>query len=186
MLAADLRIINLETAVTCCDVPAPKGINYRCHPANVGCLAAARIDCCVLANNHVLDWGETGLIETLEALDRCGLRRCGAGRDLDEAERPAILLLQEKRRVLVYALGAPSGGVPRSWAAAPGRPGVNLIGDYDQALDRLTERIAVDRSVGDIAIVSIHWGRNWGYDIPDEQRSLRPQLAPPQGHRDPP
>jgi poly-gamma-glutamate capsule biosynthesis protein CapA/YwtB (metallophosphatase superfamily) len=54
---SDLRIVNLETAITCCEVPAPKGINYRCHPANLGCVTAAGIDCCVLANNHVLDWG---------------------------------------------------------------------------------------------------------------------------------
>ena len=51
------RIINLETAVTSSDDAWPgKGINYRMHPANAPCLATAKIDCCVLANNHVLDW----------------------------------------------------------------------------------------------------------------------------------
>lgn len=53
----DLRIINLETAITTAATPAPKGINYRMNPANVGVLTAARIDACTLANNHVLDWG---------------------------------------------------------------------------------------------------------------------------------
>jgi len=52
----DMRIVNLETAVTQSEDWLPKGINYRMHPANVGCLEAAAIDCCVLANNHVLDW----------------------------------------------------------------------------------------------------------------------------------
>jgi poly-gamma-glutamate synthesis protein (capsule biosynthesis protein) len=45
------------------DDRANKGINYRMSPENAECLAAAGIDCCVLANNHVLDWGRSGLKE---------------------------------------------------------------------------------------------------------------------------
>jgi poly-gamma-glutamate synthesis protein (capsule biosynthesis protein) len=176
MLAADLRIINLETAVTCCDMPAPKGINYRCHPANLGCLTAARIDCCVLANNHVLDWGEDGLIETLQALDAAGLSYCGAGRDLDQAEMPAILQSPGGGRVLVYALGSSSSGVPPSWAAGPGRPGVNFLADYDQPLEHIRARIAEEKRPSDLAILSIHWGPNWGYDVDDEHQHFARRL----------
>ena len=64
----DARIINLETAVTRSNDRANKGINYRMSPENAECLAAAKIDCCVLANNHVLDWGRAGLLETLTVL----------------------------------------------------------------------------------------------------------------------
>lgn len=53
----DVRIINLETAVTKSEDCVPKGINYKMNPQNVPCLTAAKIDCCALANNHVLDWG---------------------------------------------------------------------------------------------------------------------------------
>ena len=60
------RIINLETSITRSEDHAPKGINYRMSPANADCLRAAGIDCCVLANNHVLDWGRRGLLDTLE------------------------------------------------------------------------------------------------------------------------
>ena len=57
----DARIINLETSITTNDEPwKGKGIHYRMHPDNVKCLTAADIDCCILANNHVLDWGEIG------------------------------------------------------------------------------------------------------------------------------
>ena len=55
------RIVNLETSVTLSAAYAPKGINYRMNPANVACLTAASIDCCILANNHVLDFGRSGL-----------------------------------------------------------------------------------------------------------------------------
>src|SRR5262245_5507733 len=87
----DLRIGNLETSVTFADAPAPKGINYRMSPQNVGVLTAAQFDCCPLANNHVLDWGRVGLIETLETLRRAGIATAGAGRDLVEASTPAML-----------------------------------------------------------------------------------------------
>lgn len=80
-----LRIINLETAVTTSAQHWPKGINYRMHPANVACLQAARVDCCVLANNHVLDWGREGLLETLDTLQRAGIATTGAGRDAAQA-----------------------------------------------------------------------------------------------------
>lgn len=68
------RVINLETSVTTSDTAETKGINYRTHPDHVAVLTAARIDCCVLANNHVLDWGQTGLLETLDTLARADIR----------------------------------------------------------------------------------------------------------------
>jgi poly-gamma-glutamate capsule biosynthesis protein CapA/YwtB (metallophosphatase superfamily) len=78
--------------VTTSEARAPKGINYRMHPANVGCLTAARIDCCVLANNHVLDWGSAGLEETLARCTRRHPHR-GRGRNAAEAAAPAMLAL---------------------------------------------------------------------------------------------
>ncbi|MGC2824929.1 MAG: CapA family protein, partial [Pseudolabrys sp.] len=61
----DARIINLETSITRSEDFDPKGINYRMSPENAAVLAAAHIDCCVLANNHILDWGRAGLLDTL-------------------------------------------------------------------------------------------------------------------------
>ena len=83
--AADARIVNLETAVTDRGVPWPgKGIQYRMHPANVGCLTAAGLDVVSLANNHVLDWSEPGLEQTLATLAAAGVGTTGAGRDAGE------------------------------------------------------------------------------------------------------
>jgi poly-gamma-glutamate synthesis protein (capsule biosynthesis protein) len=50
-----VKLVNLETSITTSESPEPKGINYRMNPANVVCLTAAGINCCALANNHVLD-----------------------------------------------------------------------------------------------------------------------------------
>lgn len=83
------RIINLETSVTTSEALVVKAINYRMHPANTPCLTAAKIDCCTLANNHVLDWGYAGLTETLATLHSTGIKSAGTGQTLAEAVAPA-------------------------------------------------------------------------------------------------
>ena len=175
---ADLTIVNLETAATRSSEPEPdKGIHYRFHPANVGVLTEAGIDCCVLSNNHVLDWREEGLLETLSTLEAAGLPHAGAGRDSAEAHSPAVLKNPEGGRVLVYGLASTSSGVPPSWAAAPGKPGVGFLTNFSDAFARsLGARIAAEKGSGDLAILSIHWGPNWGYDVPGPHRQFAHRL----------
>src|SRR5271166_2083611 len=84
------RIVNLETAVTASGAPEPKGINYRMNPANIAVLTVARLDACVLSNNHVLDWGVDGLLDTLDFVRGAGIPTAGAGRGLAQASAPAI------------------------------------------------------------------------------------------------
>jgi len=177
MRDAELCIVNLETAITRANKPAPKGINYRCHPTNVTVLTDAGVDCCVLSNNHVLDWGVEGLLETLATLESAGLNYVGAGRNLAQAEAPVVLPLRTGGRVLVYALGSPTSGIPSSWAAAIGRPGINYLADRSRAFERMRSRIAADRLAGDIVVVSIHWGPNWGYDVEPEDRRFAHRLV---------
>lgn len=172
-----VRIINLETSVTTSGAPWPKGINYRMHPANTPCLTAAGIDCCVLANNHVLDWGEAGLLETLETLHKAGIRTAGAGRNLEEAIAPARLQGADGVRVLVFAAGMENSGVPPEWAAGPDKPGVALLADLSQKqVDRIAAQVSAVKRPGDIAVFSVHWGGNWGYSIPGEHRAFAHRL----------
>ncbi|MET0070229.1 MAG: CapA family protein [Candidatus Thiodiazotropha sp.] len=170
--APDLRIVNLETAITTSERYWPrKGINYRMHPRNTPCLSAAKIDACVLANNHVMDWGYEGLSETLSSLDSHDIGYAGAGADSSQAEAPLIFDLPGKGRVLLYALAHHSSGVPLVWRADRNRPGVALLKSLDSAgADRLAGAIAARKRAGDLVVVSIHWGGNWGYEIPAEQR----------------
>ena len=169
----DVRIINLETAITVSDSYRPKGINYRMHPANIGCLIAAGVDCCALANNHVLDWGVAGLQETLATLDAAGIQRAGAGRDLEESMTPAVMPVPGKGRVLVFSCGFESSGIGRSWAAATQRPGVQLLPDLSMAsVDTLAGQVRRVKRAGDIVVVSIHWGGNWDYSISSLQRDF--------------
>lgn len=167
LVGPDVRIVNLETAVTSRDDwQRGKGIHYRMHPANVPCLTAAGIDCCVLANNHVLDWGYAGLAETLETLRRAQLRTAGAGRDKAEAAAPAVLTTA-KGRLLVFSFGTESSGIPLDWVSAAGLPGVNLLPDFSEATLRLiAAQVKAAKRTGDVVVASIHWGGNWGYTVP--------------------
>lgn len=168
-VAPAARIVNLETSVTCSDAALPKGINYRMHPENVGCLTAAGIDVCALANNHVLDYDYSGLVETLDTLHRLGLKTAGAGRTLAEARRPAVIDVAEHSRIITYGLGTETSGIPTGWAATEERPGIDFIGDLsDETAAAVIDRVRLVKRSGDVTIASIHWGTNWGYDVPHE------------------
>jgi poly-gamma-glutamate synthesis protein (capsule biosynthesis protein) len=167
-VAPDIRIVNLETSIT--RGPEhwePKGINYRMHPANVGCLTAAAIDVCALANNHVLDYGLPGLEETLATLAAAGITATGAGRTLVEARRAAIVERPGRPRVVVFSFGDETSGIPTAWAATDERPGVAFLRDLsNETADEVIECVHRTARPGDLVIVSLHWGGNWGYEVP--------------------
>ncbi|HZU49355.1 MAG TPA: CapA family protein [Mycobacterium sp.] len=169
--AADVRLINLETSITADGEFAPgKAVHYRMHPGNIGCLTAARPDACALANNHVLDFGPGGLADTLNALAHAEIRVVGAGLTAHEAERPTVVPCRDGKRVVIAACGMESSGIPRSWAASQSRPGVALVADVsDRSAAVVADRVLAQKRPGDIAIVSVHWGSNWGYDVDGRQ-----------------
>ncbi len=166
----DVKIINLETAITQCDHFWPhKGINYRMHPRNVDIFKAAGMNICTLANNHILDWGYAGLSETLLTLKNANILFSGAGENIIEAMRPAIFNLDFNKRVLVFSAGTESSGVPADWLANNNKPGVCYLEELNHhSLDSIAKNIKQYKQPGDIVIFSIHWGSNWGYDIPEE------------------
>jgi poly-gamma-glutamate capsule biosynthesis protein CapA/YwtB (metallophosphatase superfamily) len=176
-VAPDLRIVNLETSVTTSGSWMPKGINYRMHPANIPCITAARINCCILANNHVLDWGYSGLAETLETLHKANVKTAGAGRTLAEAQAPATMQVPGKARVVVFAFGTTTSGIPRDWAATRQKPGVDLLPDLSASVvSDVAARVEAVKQPGDIVVASIHWGGNWGYRIPREHEVFAHRL----------
>lgn len=165
----DIRIVNLETSITRSDAWVAKGINYRMSPANLPCLTAFEIDCCTLANNHVMDWGAEGLFETIATLRAASIATAGGGRDIVAAEAPAILPVAGKGRVVVYGFATPTCGVPPEWAAAEARAGICLLPDLSRrAVRKIAARLWRDRQPGDVVVASIHWGGNWGFHIPSD------------------
>jgi poly-gamma-glutamate capsule biosynthesis protein CapA/YwtB (metallophosphatase superfamily) len=170
-VAPDVRLVNLETSITTSDdFEVGKPVHYRMHPANVSCLTATRPDVCALANNHVMDFGLRGLAETLESLALAGLSWAGAGRDIEEAYRPAKVGVTGDRRVVVSSVAVETSGVPRSWTATEDRAGVALLPDLSNATaSRLAGRLRAAAQPGDVLVVSVHWGSNWGYDVARSQ-----------------
>jgi poly-gamma-glutamate capsule biosynthesis protein CapA/YwtB (metallophosphatase superfamily) len=176
-VAPDLKIINLETSITDNGTPwLGKGINYRMHPENVNILTSAGIDFSSLANNHVLDWGYQGLLETLSVLKKAGIAYAGAGKDLQEAQEPAILN-SGKGRVIIFSYGSETSGIPDSWAAKDSRSGVNKLPDLQkETVDMIASQIEAVKGSGDIVVFSVHWGSNWGYGVPSNQQEFAHRL----------
>jgi poly-gamma-glutamate synthesis protein (capsule biosynthesis protein) len=175
----DLRIVNLETAITSAETPWPeKGIHYRMHPHNIGCLTVAQISACASANNHLMDWGYDGLTETMKTLATAGIAHAGAGNDAKEAMQPAILGVAGKGRVLLFSFGSRTSGIPEEWKATSTSPGVNLLDDLSEATAAgVADRMRAHQQPGDLIIASIHWGSNWGYEIPPDQIAFAHRLV---------
>jgi poly-gamma-glutamate capsule biosynthesis protein CapA/YwtB (metallophosphatase superfamily) len=162
--AADLRIINLECAITHYERPwtrTPKVFHFRAQPSAIETLRTARIDGCSLANNHTLDFEEQGLLDTLEHLDAAGIRHAGAGRNQEEAADPAILTVpaNHTRRAALLAF---TDNEP-SFAAGTDRPGTNYlpVSLKPDVLRRVERAVSAVRGMGvDTVIFSNHWGPN--------------------------
>jgi poly-gamma-glutamate synthesis protein (capsule biosynthesis protein) len=176
--APDVRLINLETSITRSGDFAPgKQVHYRMNPANIGCLTVARPDVCALANNHVLDFGRSGLAETLDTLAGAGLRAAGAGRDGAAARRAAVAGAAGRARVSVVSCGTGSSGIPPQWAAGPARAGVDLLPRLSRrAADQVTGRVQAGGEPGGLTVVSLHWGSNWGYEVGRDQVAFAHRL----------
>ena len=156
---ADFALVNLECALTSSPkmwTRTPKVFFFKADPnAGVRVLKAAGINCVNLANNHVLDYEEEGLRETLETLERAGIAWCGAGRDLREASRPAIVSAAGLR---VAVIGATDN--EPIWLAGTQQPGVNYMEFNRDNVTLLQPAINEARGQADLVILSLHWGPN--------------------------
>lgn len=151
-------------------------------PENIPCLAVARPDACALANNHVLDFGPDGLEETVETLTAARIPTTGAGRDASDASRPTIVPL-DRGRVIVFSFGTRSSGIPRGWVATGDRAGVGLLTDLsDATAGQVVGRVRQVKRPGDVVVVSLHWGANWGYEVPADHIGFAHRLVDG-GHR---
>ena len=165
MLAADCRLINLECVISNQGEawhPTTKPFHFRAHPRALEFLQAAKIDSVTLANNHVLDYGPDALMDCLKLLDRAGIKRTGAGVNLEEAFAPALLGLPQGR-VAVVAL---TDNEPE-WEATGSKPGVVYMAYNDRGLKEpyrssLAQVLSFVRQQADLVIVSAHVGPNWG------------------------
>jgi poly-gamma-glutamate synthesis protein (capsule biosynthesis protein) len=148
----DLTIGNLETPVTLNGTDAlDKTYVYKSSPKALAAMASAGFDAVNLANNHILDQGVEGLVDTLAYLKEYGIAHAGAGMNQDEAYTPAYL---ERKGIKIAFLGF-SRVVPKaSWKAEGNRAGVAETYDSTGAVKAIQEA----RQKADLVIVVAHWG----------------------------
>ena len=164
---ADFSLINLECALTHSETPwvkTPKVFHFRADPdLAVAVLKAADIGFVNLANNHVLDFQEAGLNDTLKTLHAAGIGFCGAGRDLEEAAAPRFVQAGGLRIAIIGA----TDNVPE-WKATAESPGVNYVEISEEGAAEISGSIRAARKKADLVIFSLHWGPNM---------RIRPSLA---------
>ncbi len=151
--ATDVNIVNLETTLTTHKEPVLKVFNFKADSDKVSCLVDACVTCVNLANNHSLDFGNAGLLETLRVLSDAKIGVVGAGATAHEAAEPFIVT---KKGIRIGVIGFTDN--EPSWKAGPDKPGINyvVVGDIapiKAAVDALRPRV-------DVLIVTIHWGPN--------------------------
>ncbi|MDB5054156.1 MAG: hypothetical protein JWM44_2206 [Bacilli bacterium] len=147
----DLTIANLETPVTDRGTEQKKEYIYRSSPLALPALAAAGVDLVNLANNHVMDYGEQGLLDTMEYLDRTGIKHIGAGHDANEAFQPVII---EKKGIKIAFLSFSHIVPDNSWKAGVNHPGVADTYNYTLPV----KAIEIARTQADLVVVVTHWG----------------------------
>jgi poly-gamma-glutamate synthesis protein (capsule biosynthesis protein) len=150
--AADIAMVNLETAVTTGGTPEPKQFHFRAPPSAFAAIRAAGVDVVTLANNHSLDFGQVGLADTLAA---ASVPVVGAGADAAAAYAPWITTVKGVR--LAFLGFSQITELASTWAATDSRPGIAMALDFARALAAIRSA----RSVADVVVVYMHWGQEY-------------------------
>jgi poly-gamma-glutamate synthesis protein (capsule biosynthesis protein) len=149
---ADLTMVNLETAVTERGTEQPKTFHFRAPATAFEALRAAGIDVASIANNHTLDYGPVGLLDTLNAAREAQFPVVGAGRNTDEAYRPLFVTVRGTNIGIVAMSQVHE--LAEQWKPTVTRPGIAMAFDRDQAV----AAVASARRQADLVIVFMHWG----------------------------
>jgi poly-gamma-glutamate capsule biosynthesis protein CapA/YwtB (metallophosphatase superfamily) len=169
--AADLAMVNLETAITRRGTPEPKAFHFRAGPAAYEALRDAGIDVASVGNNHALDYGRVGLADTLDYAHRAGFPVVGAGRDTDEAYAPYLTTIRGVR-VAIIALSQ-IHTLAAEWAPTAQRSGIAMAHD----IPRSVAAVKAARAQADVVIVFMHWGVEGSNCPKSEMRTFAKAMA---------
>ncbi|MGH3712184.1 MAG: CapA family protein [Micromonosporaceae bacterium] len=151
--AADVSIVNLETAVTEGGTKEPKQFHFRAPPSAYQAIKAAGIDAVSLANNHALDYGQDGFADTMRHAEEAGVPVFGAGVDRRAAYAPWVT---EVRGVKIAVVGLSQiRELSERWAATDDRAGIAMAHDVAAA----AEAVRAARKQADVVLVYLHWGK---------------------------
>lgn len=173
---ADVTVVNVETAITERGDAAGKEYTFRAPAAGLGALKAVGVDVAAMANNHSLDYGRTGLSDTLAAGESQGLPIIGLGQDADAAFAPYRTTVRDNRLAVFDATQVLDTSLAKAWTATADQPGLASVQSTSGA-GRLVAAVTAERSRSDSIVVVLHWGRELQDCPTEDQQDLAEQLV---------
>ncbi|MFB4280576.1 MULTISPECIES: CapA family protein [unclassified Nonomuraea] len=171
---ADLSMVNLETAITTGGTPAPgKQFTFRAPASALTALKGAGVDVASMANNHGMDYMESGLADSLAAVKRSKFPVVGIGADAAEAYRPFRKVVNGNRVAIIGATQVLDAEFIQAWTATADKGGL-ASAKNETALLRAVRQA---RKNSDTVIVHLHWGTEMQKCPNEAQRSLAPKLV---------
>ncbi|MGE3600360.1 MAG: CapA family protein [Dehalococcoidia bacterium] len=168
---SDVRVGNLELPLTERGTPARKDYTFRAPPSVTEGLIGADFDVLTLANNHMLDYGVEGLLDTVAALERAGIAHPGAGRNSDAAHEPAIVRVNGLTLAFLSYVNTPNDG-RSGWVAESTRAGADVPGVAWGTAESIRRDVAAARAAADLVIVALHAGYEYSAAPNPVQREL--------------
>lgn len=155
MRDADIFMLNNEFTFTDRGTPtAGKQFTFRAAPRNISLFQEIGVDVVSVANNHIYDYGEISLLDTLDTLDDAGIAYTGAGENLEEAMKPVYLIANGMKVGIISATQIERNGTPDTREATSTSAGVLRCMDTTNLL----QVIAQMETACDYTILYIHWG----------------------------
>jgi poly-gamma-glutamate synthesis protein (capsule biosynthesis protein) len=173
--AADVAVLNLETAITEGGAPVPKKYNFRTPAVALDAMRAAGVDAVSLANNHGLDFGTVGLTDSLAAAAEKQFPVLGIGNNWDEAFTPYRVDVRGQRITIFAATDVIDSPYETTWDATETDPG--MASTKLDGLERMAANVALARTDSDTAVVFLHWGVERENCPSDRQREVAQVLT---------
>lgn len=164
---ADISFANLESPISEISAMLEKPIGFRAPPSTAQLLADAGFDIVSLANNHAVDCGRDGLVETMGFLKKAGVRWCGAGKDRKSAEKAAVIRVKGVKIAFVAFCEFLEGSRKRNTVPtiALSEPGT------------VARVVAEARKKADVVVASFHWGQEYSEGPTRESRAIAKEAA---------
>lgn len=174
MRDADICMINNEFPYTDRGEPTPDKIfTFRAKPQYASWLLDMGVDIVSLANNHVYDYGEISLLDTLDTLNEIGMPYAGAGRNLEEAMRPVHFEVDGIDIAFICATQIERLDNPNTKGATENSAGVFRCLN----VEKLLQAVRSAKQESDFVVVFIHWGTESTDELDWAQKDQAPQIA---------
>lgn len=169
--AADFAMVNLETSITGRGTEEPKNYHFRAPTTAYAAVQAAGIDLVSIANNHALDYGQVGLLDTIDSAKAANMPMVGAGRTVDEAYAPHVTTVKGVKLAIIGL--SQVWELAERWKATGTRPGLAMA--FDTA--RSAQAVQQARTMADVVIVYLHWGNESQTCPSGDQKKIAKILA---------